>query len=93
VISGDTRRSPELIAHCQRCDVPIHEAYSPSWTVSSVPDWRSYRTKYHTSTDDLPKSLNVRRSMWPPASLWRWVAWAKLIEGIISIGGGMRMLR
>jgi ribonuclease BN (tRNA processing enzyme) len=53
VISGDTSPGAELLANCQRCDVLIHEAYSPSSTVPSMPDWKAYRAKYHTSTDQL----------------------------------------
>jgi len=53
VISGDTSPGPDLVANCKRCDVLIHEVYSPSSTVPSMPDWNAYRTKYHTSTDQL----------------------------------------
>src|SRR5207302_10657227 len=31
----------------------IHEVYSPSSTVPSMPDWKSYRAKYHTSTEQM----------------------------------------
>lgn len=53
VISGDTSPAPELVANCNHCDVLIHEVYSPSSTVPSMPDWQAYRTKYHTSTTQL----------------------------------------
>jgi ribonuclease BN (tRNA processing enzyme) len=53
VISGDTSPAPELIANCHHCDVLIHEVYSPSSTVPSMPDWPAYRAKYHTSTTQL----------------------------------------
>jgi ribonuclease Z len=53
VISGDTSPSPELESHCRRCDVLIHETYSPSSTVPSMPEWKNYRLKYHTSTEQL----------------------------------------
>jgi ribonuclease BN (tRNA processing enzyme) len=53
VISGDTSPGPELEAHCQHCDVLIHEAYSLSSTVPSMPDWKKVRAKYHTSTEQL----------------------------------------
>lgn len=53
VISGDTSPGPELESHCKPCDVLIHEVYSPSSTVPSMPDWKGYRAKYHTSTDQL----------------------------------------
>lgn len=53
VISGDTSPGPELEANCRPCDVMIHEAYSPSSTVPSMPDWKTYRAHYHTSTEEL----------------------------------------
>ena len=53
VISGDTSPAPELMANCNHCDVLIHEVYSPSSTVPSMPDWPAYRAKYHTSTTQL----------------------------------------
>jgi ribonuclease BN (tRNA processing enzyme) len=53
VISGDTSPAPELVANCNHCDVLIHEVYSPSSTVPSMPDWQAYRAKYHTSTTQL----------------------------------------
>ena len=49
VISGDTSPSEEIVAHCQPCDVLIHEVYSPE-SVLSMPDYKTYRAKYHTST-------------------------------------------
>jgi ribonuclease Z len=58
VISGDTSPSSELVAHCQPCDVLIHEAYLPSSTVSNMPDWLAYRARYHTSTDQLAEIAN-----------------------------------
>ena len=53
VISGDTSPSAELVAHCQPCDVLIHEVYSPSGSAADMPNWAAYREKYHTSTDQL----------------------------------------
>ncbi|HKR83270.1 MAG TPA: MBL fold metallo-hydrolase [Terriglobales bacterium] len=53
VISGDTSPAPELVANCKHCDILIHEVYSPSSTVPSMPDWPAYRAKYHTSTAQL----------------------------------------
>lgn len=53
VISGDTTPSDELVAQCNRCDLLIHEVYSPSSVVPQMPDWKAYRAKYHTSTDEL----------------------------------------
>jgi len=52
VISGDARPSPELVKACQRCDVLIHEAYSPE-SKATMPDWPKYRSSYHTSTKEL----------------------------------------
>ena len=57
VISGDTSPSPELMAHCQPCDVLIHEAFSPSVTVA-MPDWPAYSAKYHTTTVQLAEIAN-----------------------------------
>jgi ribonuclease BN (tRNA processing enzyme) len=53
VISGDTSPGPDLEANCKPCDVLIHEVYSPSSNAPSMPDWKSYRAHYHTSTDEL----------------------------------------
>lgn len=58
VISGDTSPSPELIAHCQPCDVLIHEAYSSLAVVPVMPDWPAYSAKYHTSTSQLADIAN-----------------------------------
>jgi ribonuclease BN (tRNA processing enzyme) len=57
VISGDTSPSEELIAHCQPCDVLIHEGYSPSAKVP-MPDWPAYSARYHTSTKQLAEIAN-----------------------------------
>jgi len=57
VISGDTSPSEELVAHCQPCDVLIHEVYSPE-SVLSMPDYKTYRAKYHTSTSELAAIAN-----------------------------------
>lgn len=53
VISGDTSPSSELVANCQRCDVLIHEVQSPTYNVTTMPDWPTYRARYHTTTDQL----------------------------------------
>lgn len=53
VISGDTSPSEELVAHCQPCDVLIHEVYSRTAKVPIMEDWPSYSAKYHTSTEQL----------------------------------------
>jgi ribonuclease BN (tRNA processing enzyme) len=60
VISGDTSPSSELVAHCQPCDVLIHEVYSlsPTAPTAHMPDWVGYRAKYHTSTDQLADIAN-----------------------------------
>ncbi|HXN22585.1 MAG TPA: MBL fold metallo-hydrolase [Candidatus Dormibacteraeota bacterium] len=58
VISGDTSPSSELVANCQKCDVLIHEVYSPVSVVPSMPDWTAYRAKYHTSTEQLAEIAN-----------------------------------
>ena len=57
VISGDTSPSEELIAQCQRCDVLIHEAFSPTVKVP-MKDWPEYSAKYHTSTTQLAEIAN-----------------------------------
>jgi ribonuclease BN (tRNA processing enzyme) len=57
VISGDTNPSEEIVAHCQPCDVLIHEVYSPE-SVMSMPDYKTYRAKYHTSTSELAEIAN-----------------------------------
>ena len=58
VISGDTSPSQELIDHCKKCSVLIHEAYSPSAPPPKMPDWQTYRAKYHTSTEQLAEIAN-----------------------------------
>jgi ribonuclease BN (tRNA processing enzyme) len=45
------------VAHCQPCDVLIHEVYSPE-SVLSMPDYKTYRAKYHTSTGELAEIAN-----------------------------------
>lgn len=58
VISGDTSPSSELVANCQKCDVLIHEVYSPVSIAPAMPDWNAYRAKYHTSTEQLAEIAN-----------------------------------
>lgn len=53
VISGDTSPTDEIVRQCNGCDVLIHETYSPSSIVPMMPDWKAYRAKYHTSTQQL----------------------------------------
>lgn len=50
VISGDTNPSDALIAHCQKCDVLIHEVYSEDYRPADMANWLEYRSKYHTTT-------------------------------------------
>ncbi len=57
VISGDSSPSEEIVAHCQQCDVLIHEVYSPE-SVLIMPDYKTYRAKYHTSTGELAEIAN-----------------------------------
>ena len=57
VISGDTSPSEEIVAHCQPCDVLIHEVYSPE-SVMSMSNYKTYRAKYHTSTSELAEIAN-----------------------------------
>jgi ribonuclease BN (tRNA processing enzyme) len=53
VISGDTSPSSELVAHCQPCDVLIHEVYLPSST-AHMPDWVTSRfwALHHVREDE-----------------------------------------
>jgi ribonuclease BN (tRNA processing enzyme) len=37
---------------CQRCDILIHEVYSPE-SRATMADWPTYRAQYHTSTVEL----------------------------------------
>src|SRR5436190_11111007 len=48
----------ELVKHCDRCDVLIHEVYSPSVKVPVMEDWPAYSAKYHTSTAQLAEIAN-----------------------------------
>ena len=50
VISGDASPSPALVAACNRCDILIHEAFSPEYTPARVPNWIAYRARFHTTT-------------------------------------------
>jgi ribonuclease BN (tRNA processing enzyme) len=58
VISGDTSPSDEVVAHCRPCDVLIHEAYSVNAPRPPMENWDNYRTRYHTSTDQLAEIAN-----------------------------------
>jgi len=57
VISGDTSPSEGVIAHCQPCDVLIHEAISPT-AKAPMPDWPAYSAHYHTTTEQLADIAN-----------------------------------
>ena len=58
VISGDTSPSEEIVANCHPCDILLHEVYSPDSVVRIMPDWKTYRAKYHTSTTELAEIAN-----------------------------------
>jgi ribonuclease BN (tRNA processing enzyme) len=58
VISGDTSPSDELVANCRPCDVLIHEVQLPDYNVATMPDWKAYRARYHTTTDQLAELAN-----------------------------------
>jgi ribonuclease BN (tRNA processing enzyme) len=53
VISGDTRPSDAVARACDRCDVLVHEVYSPERLKLRTPDWQAYHKAYHTSTYEL----------------------------------------
>lgn len=97
VISGDTSPSSELVAHCQPCDVLIHEAYLPSSMTSSMPDWIGYRAKYHTSTDQLaeiasrtkPGILIVYHSTAPEKQLLQEIQ--KSYHGKVAVGHDLQV--
>lgn len=50
VISGDTRPVQTIIDNCNGCDILIHEVYTEKAGQESGPEWKSYRSKYHTSS-------------------------------------------
>ena len=53
VISGDTRPSEKLVAHCDGCDVLVHEVYSADRFRTRPAEWQRYHADAHTSTADL----------------------------------------
>jgi ribonuclease BN (tRNA processing enzyme) len=53
VISGDTAPTPNLVEHCEGCDVLIHEAYSERTYEGLSPKWQRYRRSHHTSSRQL----------------------------------------
>ena len=61
VISGDTSPSEEVVANCRPCDVLIHEVQLPDYNVPTVADWKGYRARYHTTTDQLAELANRAR--------------------------------
>jgi len=61
VISGDAGPSPALFEACDRCDVLIHEAYSPVGLESRPPEWQEYHRSYHTSTVELAQMAQNSR--------------------------------
>ena len=58
VISGDTSPSDEVVANCRPCDVLIHEVQLPDYDVPTIPDWKAYRARHHTTTDQLAELAN-----------------------------------
>jgi ribonuclease BN (tRNA processing enzyme) len=53
VISGDTKKSAAVERACNKCDVLVHEVFSPEQLKKRTPDWQAYHTTYHTSTYEL----------------------------------------
>jgi len=53
VVSGDTKKSEAVQRACNRCDVLVHEVFSPEQLKKRTPDWQAYHTAYHTSTYEL----------------------------------------
>lgn len=53
VLSGDTAPTDAIVEQCNGCDLLIHEAYSPTAVVPQMANWKAYRAKYHTSTEEL----------------------------------------
>jgi ribonuclease BN (tRNA processing enzyme) len=58
VISGDTSPSSELIDAAKKCDVLIHEAFSENYKPADMPTWLQYRSKYHTTPNQLAEIAN-----------------------------------
>ena len=53
VISGDTSPSEQVVEHCRKCDVLIHEAYAEDYRPADMASWLEYRAKHHTTTTQL----------------------------------------
>lgn len=61
VISGDTRPSRALIEACNGCDILVHEVYSSARFPGRPPEWQTYHSSFHTSTDELAELATVAR--------------------------------
>ena len=53
VISGDTSPAESVVENCNGCDVLIHEHYSLASFAQVDSQWKQYRLKHHTSTQQL----------------------------------------
>jgi ribonuclease BN (tRNA processing enzyme) len=58
VVSGDTNPSAGVIAACQKCDVLVHEVYAENYRPADMPNWLEYRSKYHTTIEQLAEIAN-----------------------------------
>ncbi len=61
VISGDARPSRALIEACNGCDILVHEVYSSARFPSRSPEWKTYHSSFHTSTDELAEIATAAR--------------------------------
>jgi len=53
VVSGDTRPTQAVIDNCNGCDILIHEVYTEKAGQESGPEWKAYRSKYHSSSSQV----------------------------------------
>ena len=53
MISGDTRPTQAVIDNCNGCDILIHEVYTEKAGQESGPEWKVYRSKYHSSSSQV----------------------------------------
>jgi ribonuclease BN (tRNA processing enzyme) len=53
VISGDAAPSEVVVAHCDGCDVLVHEVYSGVSFERRAPQWQRYHASAHTSAIEL----------------------------------------
>jgi len=53
VISGDTSADAAIVDNCHGCDVLIHEVYTQASFDMVSPEWKQYRSAYHTSSKEL----------------------------------------